>query len=129
MLYSLPALEADGVGPVSKLPVCLRVVLGSLMRNCDGERVTVSHLKSLANWQPNAAREDEIPFVVARVVLQDFTGVPLLADLAAMREAAARSGKSPDAVEPLTPGGPGRRPLGPSRPLRPARRRQTQHGN
>ena len=103
MLYSLPALEADGVGPVSKLPVCLRVVLESLMRNCDGERVTVSHLKSLANWQPNAAREDEIPFVVARVVLQDFTGVPLLADLAAMREAAARSGKSPDAVEPLTP--------------------------
>ena len=102
-LFSLPALENAGVGPVSRLPVCLRVVLESLLRNCDGERVTVNHLKALANWQPRARRDSEIPFVVARVVLQDFTGVPLLADLAAMREAAPAAGKSPNAVAPLTP--------------------------
>ena len=102
-LFSLPKLEHEGVGPVSKLPVCLRIVLESLMRNCDGRRVTANQVKALANWSPNAPRSEEIPFVVSRVILQDFTGVPLLADLAAMREAAAQKGKSPKAVEPLTP--------------------------
>ena len=102
-LYSLPKLENEGVGPVSRLPVCLRIVLESLMRNCDGERVTANHVKTLANWQASAPRTEEIPFVVSRVVLQDFTGVPLLADLAAMREAAAKKGKAAAAVEPLTP--------------------------
>ena len=102
-LFSLPKLEHEGVGPVSKLPVCLRIVLESLMRNCDGQRVTANHVKTLANWSPNAPRSEEIPFVVSRVILQDFTGVPLLADLAAMREAAAQKGKSPKAIEPLTP--------------------------
>jgi len=101
--YSLPALEAAGVGPVSRLPVSIRLVLESVLRNCDGKRVTESAVRALANWQPNAPRTEEIPFVVARIVLQDFTGVPLLVDLAAMRSAVARLGKNPKIIEPLVP--------------------------
>ena len=88
MHYSLPALEAAGLGNVSRLPISIRIVLESVLRNCDGKKVTVDHVRQVANWAPTAARVDEIPFVVARVVLQDFTGVPLLADLAAMRNVA-----------------------------------------
>ena len=102
-LYSLPALEAAGVGNISRLPVSIRIVLESVLRNCDGKKVTEAHVRQLANWKPNAARTDEIPFVVARIVLQDFTGVPLLADLAAMRDAAAKIGKNPKIIEPLVP--------------------------
>jgi aconitate hydratase len=102
-LYSLPALEAAGVGKISRLPVSIRIVLESVLRNCDGKKVTEAHVRELANWQPNAARTEEIPFVVARIVLQDFTGVPLLADLAAMRDAAAKMGKNPKIIEPLVP--------------------------
>ena len=91
--YSLPALEKAGVGKVSKLPVSIRIVLEAVLRNCDGKKVNESHIKQLANWGPTAQRVDEIPFVVARVVLQDFTGVPLLADLAAMRNVAHAMGK------------------------------------
>src|SRR6476659_1163891 len=101
--YSLPALEAAGVGRVSRLPVSIRIVLESVLRNCDGKKVAAEHVRELANWSPNAARSDEIPFVVARVVLQDFTGVPLLADLAAMRNVAADMGKNAKAIEPLVP--------------------------
>ena len=101
--YSLPALEQAGVGRVSRLPVSIRIVLESVLRNCDGKKVTEAHVKELANWAPTGARTDEIPFVVARVVLQDFTGVPLLADLAAMRNVAADMGKNPKAIEPLVP--------------------------
>ena len=101
--YSLPALEKAGVGPISRLPVCVRVVLESLLRNTDGEKVSADSVKTLANWQPRAARTEEIPFVVARIVLQDFTGVPLLVDLAAMRSAASVLGKNPKIVEPLVP--------------------------
>jgi aconitate hydratase len=101
--YSLPALEAAGVGPISRLPVCIRLVLESVLRNCDGRKVDEKHVTELANWKPNAPRTDEIPFVVARVVLQDFTGVPLLADLAAMRNVAAAMGKNPKRIEPLVP--------------------------
>ncbi|HVE64964.1 MAG TPA: aconitate hydratase, partial [Thermoanaerobaculia bacterium] len=79
--YSLPRLERDGVGPVSRLPVSLRIVLESLVRNVDGRRVREKDVVELANWKPNAERTAEIPFVVARIVLQDFTGVPLLVDL------------------------------------------------
>ncbi|WP_283744507.1 aconitate hydratase AcnA [Sideroxydans sp. CL21] len=103
ILYSLPALEAAGVGKISRLPVSIRIVLESVLRNCDGKKVTEAHVRQLANWKPNAARTDEIPFVVARIVLQDFTGVPLLADLAAMRDAAAKIGKNPKIIEPLVP--------------------------
>ena len=85
------------------MPVSLRIVLESVLRNCDGNKVTREHVEQLANWKPQAERVDEIPFVVSRVVLQDFTGVPLLADLAAMRSTAARLGKKPKSIEPLVP--------------------------
>ena len=101
--YSLPALEKAGVGPISKLPVSIRLVLESVLRNCDGKKVSEANVKELANWQPNGTRTAEIPFVVARIVLQDFTGVPLLVDLAAMRSAVAKLGKNPKIIEPLVP--------------------------
>ena len=88
---------------VARLPVSIRIVLESVVRNCDGQKVTPAHVEQLANWQPNAERTDEIPFVVTRVVLQDFTGVPLLADLAAMRSVAAQLGRAPKTIEPLVP--------------------------
>ena len=101
--YSLPALaESLGVN-LSRLPVSIRIVLESVLRNCDGKKVTEEHIKQLANWGATAERTDEIPFVVARVVLQDFTGVPLLADLAAMRNVAAKTGADPKKIEPLVP--------------------------
>ncbi len=100
--YSLPALTKQFPN-VAKLPVSIRLVLESVLRNCDGKKVTEEHVKQLANWGANAKRVDEIPFVVARVVLQDFTGVPLLADLAAMRGVAAKMGKNPKTIEPLVP--------------------------
>src|SRR3569833_2788901 len=101
--HSLPALEKKLGVNVSRLPVSIRIVLESVLRNCDGKKVTEEHVRQLANWQPNAPRTDEIPFVVARVILQDFTGVPLLAALAAMRRVAARLGRKPEAIEPLVP--------------------------
>jgi len=101
--YSLPALEKMGFGKISRLPVCIRIVLESIVRNYDDKKITATHVKQLARWKPNAARTDEIPFIVARIVLQDFTGIPLLADLAAMRSAAKRSGGDPKVIEPLVP--------------------------
>ncbi len=101
-LYALPEL-ARQFPNVARLPVSLRIVLESVLRNCDGKRVTKHHVAQLANWSANAARTDEIPFLVSRVVLQDFTGVPLLADLAAMRSVAVRLGKDPKRIEPLVP--------------------------
>jgi aconitate hydratase len=101
--YSLLALEKAGVGPVSRLPVSIRLVLESVLRNCDGKRVTEASVRALANWKPAEARTEEIPFVVARIVLQDFTGVPLLVDLAAMRSAVERLGKNSKIIEPLVP--------------------------
>ena len=102
-LYSLPALEKSGTGKISRLPISIRIVLESVLRNCDGKKVTEEHVKQLADWRPVAPRTGEIPFVVARILLQDFTGVPLLCDLAAMRGAAARMGKDPQIIEPLVP--------------------------
>ena len=101
--YSLPALQKSLGTKIDRLPVSIRIVLESVLRNCDGKKVTETHVRQLANWKPNAARTDEIPFVVARVVLQDFTGVPLLADLAAMRGVASKMGKNPKNIEPLVP--------------------------
>ncbi|MDX1951443.1 MAG: aconitase family protein, partial [Verrucomicrobiota bacterium] len=101
--YSLPVLEREGVGPISQLPVCIRIVLESVLRNYDGQKINAEDIRTLANWKPTAARTAEIPFVVARIVLQDFTGVPLLVDLAAMRSAAARLNHDPKVVEPLVP--------------------------
>ncbi|HWY75877.1 MAG TPA: aconitate hydratase [Verrucomicrobiae bacterium] len=101
--YSLPALEKAGIGPVSRLPVSIRLVLEAVLRNCDGKKVSEKNIRELARWQPKAERTEEIPFIVARIVLQDFTGVPLLVDLAAMRSAVARMGKNPKLIEPLVP--------------------------
>ncbi|TAK93211.1 MAG: aconitate hydratase AcnA [Aquabacterium sp.] len=101
-LFSLPELARLHPN-IHKLPVSIRIVLESVLRNCDGQKVTAEHVAQLANWQPKAERTDEIPFVVARVVLQDFTGVPLLADLAAMRNVAQAQGKDPKRIEPLVP--------------------------
>jgi aconitate hydratase len=101
--YSLPALEKAGIGAISKLPVSIRLVLESVLRNCDGKKVSEANIKELANWKPTGTRTAEIPFVVARIVLQDFTGVPLLVDLAAMRSAVAKLGKNPKIIEPLVP--------------------------
>jgi aconitate hydratase A / 2-methylisocitrate dehydratase len=101
--YSLPVLEKAGIRNVSKLPVSIRLVLESVLRNCDGKKVSEANVKELANWKPTETRTAEIPFVVARIVLQDFTGVPLLVDLAAMRSAVAKLGKNPKIVEPLVP--------------------------
>ena len=101
--YSLPALEAAGVGKISRLPVSIRIVLESVLRNVDGKKVTDRDVRTLANWNAKAPAQEEIPFIVARIVLQDFTGVPLLVDLAAMRSAVTRLGKDPAIIEPLVP--------------------------
>lgn len=100
---SLAALEDAGFGSVRRLPVCLRIVLESLARNCDGRRVTAEHVRSLAAWRPAGAREQELPFVVSRVLLQDLSGLPVLNDLAAMREAASRRGQDPSRIRPQVP--------------------------
>jgi aconitate hydratase len=101
--YSLPQLEKEGVGKISRLPVTIRIVLESVLRNFDGRRITEENVRALAGWKPNGERTEEIPFMVARVLLQDFTGVPLLVDLAAMRSAVARNQKDPTIIEPLVP--------------------------
>ncbi len=103
LFYSLPALAAADIAAVARLPVSLRIVLEALLRHCDGQRVSERHVLELAEWRPRAPRKDEIPFVVARVVLQDFTGVPLLCDLAAMRHVAQARGLDPRRIEPLVP--------------------------
>jgi aconitate hydratase len=101
--YSLPALGKSLGLDIQRLPVSIRIVLESVLRNCDGKKITEKHIKELAGWKPRAQRNTEIPFVVARVVLQDFTGVPLLADIAAMRSVAAKMGKDPKRIEPMVP--------------------------
>ncbi|HET6888456.1 MAG TPA: aconitate hydratase [Candidatus Udaeobacter sp.] len=101
--HSLPALEEQGIGKISRLPVSIRIVLESVLRNCDGQKVRRKDVETLANWDAKAPANEEIPFVVARIVLQDFTGVPLVVDLAAMRSAVRRLGHDPKIIEPLVP--------------------------
>ncbi len=101
--YSLPELGKALNVKIERLPVSIRIVLESVLRNCDGKKVTEAHVRQLAGWKPVAPRTEEIPFVVARILLQDFTGVPLLCDLAAMRNVADRMGRDPKVVEPLVP--------------------------
>src|SRR2546426_5476748 len=101
--YSLPALEAAKVGRISRLPVSIRIVLESVLRNVDGKKVNERDVRTLANWNAKSPAQEEIPFIVARIVLQDFTGVPLLVDLAAMRSAVRRLGQDPTIIEPLVP--------------------------
>jgi len=100
---SLPQLEASGLGPISRLPVSIRIVLESVLRNCDGRKVRPEDVQALAAWNAKKPAAEEVPFVVARIVLQDFTGVPLLVDLAAMRDAVALAGGDPAMIEPLVP--------------------------
>ncbi len=101
--YSLAALEEAGLGKVSRLPVSLRVVLESVLRNCDGARISEDRVKELAGWQPNAERTQEIPFVLARIMLQDMAGFPALNDFAAMRAEAKRQNFDPKKIEPMVP--------------------------
>src|ERR671930_283046 len=101
--YSLPALEEQGIGKISRLPVSIRIVLESVLRNCDGQKVRRKDVEALANWNAKSPANEEIPFVVARIVLQDFTGVPLIVDLAAMRSAVKRLSRNPKMIEPLVP--------------------------
>ncbi len=100
--YSLPALTRQ-FPSIKRLPMSIRIVLESVLRHCDNDKITATHVAQLANWKPQAERTEEIPFVVARVLLQDFTGVPLLADLAAMRSTAVKLGKDPKRIEPMVP--------------------------
>ena len=101
--YSLPALEEQGAGKISRLPVSIRIVLESVLRNCDGKKVRREDVETLAKWNAKKPANEEIPFVVARIVLQDFTGVPLVVDLAAMRSAVKKVGGDPKIIEPLVP--------------------------
>jgi len=101
--YSLPALEAAGAGPVSRLPISLRMVLESLLRNENGRTVSKHNIRALAQWKPNAPRDEEIPFIVARIMIPDSSGAPLLADLAAMRDAAEELGHDASVIEPSVP--------------------------
>jgi len=103
LFFSLPALEEQGIGKISRLPVSIRIVLESVLRNCDGEKVRRKDVEALAKWNATSPANAEIPFVVARIVLQDFTGVPLIVDLAAMRSAVQRLGRDPKIIEPLVP--------------------------
>src|ERR1017187_9439001 len=102
-LHSLPALEEQGLGKISRLPVSIRIVLESVLRNCDEKKVRRKDVETLANWNAKKPANEEIPFVVARIVLQDFTGVPLVVDLAAMRRAVKNLGGDPKIIEPLVP--------------------------
>ena len=102
-LYSLPALEEQGIAKISRLPISIRIVLESVLRNCDGKKVRRKDAETLANWNARSPANEEIPFIVARIVLQDFTGVPLVVDLAAMRSAVKRLGGDPKIIEPLVP--------------------------
>src|SRR5947208_356038 len=102
-LYSLPSLEQKGIGNISRLPISIRIVLESVLRNCDERKVRRKDVETFANWNARKPANEEIPFVVARIVLQDFTGVPLVVDLAAMRSAVKRVGGDPKIIEPLVP--------------------------
>jgi aconitate hydratase len=102
-LYSLPQLEKEGVALISRLPISIRILLESVLRNYDGKRITEEDVVQLANWRPKSTRTDEIPFLVSRILLQDFTGVPLLVDLAAMRSAVGKLHRPAKIIEPLVP--------------------------
>lgn len=101
--YSLPALEEQGFPNLKRLPVSIRIMLESLLRHCDGKTVKESDVRALAQWNPAKPQDIDIPFIVSRVILQDFTGVPLVVDLAAMRDAVVNLKRDPSLVEPQVP--------------------------
>jgi aconitate hydratase len=103
VIYRLSALEKQGIGQMARLPMSIKVLLEAALRQCDGFEVTQEAVKSIANWSKASAGKEEIPFKPARVVLQDFTGVPSVVDLAALRNAMQRLGGDPKRVNPLVP--------------------------
>jgi len=100
--YNLPALEKQGLGSISKLPFSIKVLLEAAIRQFDGRGITAEHVKQLATWA-EARTDKEIPFIPARIVLQDFTGVPVVVDLAAMRDTVKKAGGDPKRINPLVP--------------------------
>ncbi len=101
--YSLPALEKQGIGAIQRLPLSIRIMLEALLRNCDGIFIKEEEVQRLANWNAKNPFDGDLPFVVSRVLLQDFTGVPLLVDLAMMRDGVAENKLNPALVEPNVP--------------------------
>ncbi|MFI5380524.1 MAG: aconitate hydratase AcnA [Tepidisphaerales bacterium] len=102
-VYRLSALEKAGIGNIARLPVSIKVILESALRNLDEFEVSSDDVRRLANWKPDGSDNDEVPFKVARVILQDFTGVPCVVDLASMRAAMKRVGGDPQKINPLVP--------------------------
>src|SRR5438045_6247361 len=102
-LYSLPVLEEQGIGKISRLPVSIRMVFEPVLCKFDGKKIRRKDVETLANWNAKSPANAEIPFIVARILLQDFTGVPLVVDLAAMRSIVQRLGHDPKIIEPLVP--------------------------
>ena len=101
--YRLQTLEDEGLAAVSKLPFSLKVLLESVLRRCDGRLIAAADVTNLAKWRPTDPGTSEVPFMPARVLLQDFTGVPAVVDLAALRSAMQRAGGDPNRVNPLLP--------------------------
>ena len=102
-LYRIEKLEEDGIAEVSRLPYSIKILLEAALRQCDGFEITRQDVERIARWSPETAGKEEIPFKPARVVMQDFTGVPAVVDLAAMRDAIVELGGDPKAVNPLIP--------------------------
>ena len=129
-LYRLSKLQDAGLGEIDRLPFSIRVLLESVLRNCDDFLVSQQDVKNLAAWKASAPAKQEVPFKPYRVVLQDFTGVPAVVDLAAMRSAMSRLGGDPEKINPLIPGRPRDRPQCPSRLFRQRRRvgKERRHG-
>lgn len=119
----------DAVPNTAKLPYSLKVLAENLLRNEDGSNITKDHIEAIANWDPKAEPSIEIQYTPARVVMQDFTGVPCIVDLATMREAIADLGGNPDKVNSAGACRLGDRPLGDRRFVRPRRRIRAQRRN
>ena len=102
-IYRIQKLEEDGIAEVSKLPFSIRILLEAALRQCDGFEISREDVERIARWSPESAGKEEIPFKPARVVMQDFTGVPAVVDLAAMRDAMVELGGDPNKVNPLIP--------------------------
>ncbi|MCE5316883.1 MAG: aconitate hydratase, partial [Parachlamydia sp.] len=96
--YALPALQDQGYPNLRRLPVSIRIMLESLLRHCDGKTVKESDVRAIAEWHPTKPQDLDIPFIVSRVILQDFTGVPLVVDLAAMRDAVVNLKRDPSQI-------------------------------
>jgi aconitate hydratase len=103
IIYRLDSLEKAGLTHLSKLPYCIRIMLESVLRQCNGNEITTDDVVNLARWTPKAANRPALPFIPGRVIMQDFTGVPAIVELAAMREAMARAGGDPRKINPLVP--------------------------